>query len=509
LIVRPNKAQLAAIAEDLGFHFDSTDIDLFQDMLDDPLAAYSVIDGLPDALPEPRYHRLPGRTPASAENPYGGFARILEIRGAASGRLEGRKVAVKDCIFIAGVPLMNGSATLEGYMPEIDATVVTRLLDEGAFIVGKTANEDFCFSGGSHTNARGPVDNPWKSGFTAGGSSSGSAALVGGGVVDIAIGTDQGGSIRGPAACCGAVGMKPTFGLVPCTGNLGMEFSLDHLGPISGTVSDNALVLDVIAGPDGLDARQLEVRTDTYQTDLDLGVSGLRIGLLAEGFGLPNSDQRIDAAVRAVAGKLADHGARVADASVPLHSAGQAIWLPRAAEGSLATMFHGNGYGYGPGGVYLPSAIQRQSMWRFQADLLADTVKLGMLTGEYMRRAYGGRYYGRAHNLARLLASAYNEALNSVDVLVLPTLPVLPPERPRPDAGREESIRAAFGMTTNTAAFNATGHPALSLPCAVLDGLPVGLMIVGARFAERMIYRVAAAVERIVGDLGGPRGKRR
>jgi amidase len=165
-------------------------------------------------------------------------------------------------------------------------------------------------------------------------------------------------------------------------------------------------------------------------------------------------------------------------------------------------MFHGNGFGHGPKGVYLPSAMHRQSLWRGQADLLADTVKLGMLVGEYMRRAYGGRYYGRAHNLGRLLTAAYDEVLASVDVVIMPTLPMLPPKRPTAEDSREIWIAAAFDMTVNTSAFNATGHPSLSLPCAVIDGLPVGMMITGAMCAERMIYRVAAALERAIGDLG-------
>ena len=191
-IVGPSSAELAEIACDLGFHLDDGDITAFRGMMRGALDAYAALDLLPDALPRPRYPRLPGFIPAIADNPFGAFARVTEIAGAASGPLVGKRIAVKDCICVAGVPTMNGSATFEGYVPEIDATVVTRMLDAGGTIVGKAANEDFCFSGGSHTNARYPVDNPHRPGFTAGGSSSGSGALVGGGVVDMALGTDQG-----------------------------------------------------------------------------------------------------------------------------------------------------------------------------------------------------------------------------------------------------------------------------------------------------------------------------
>jgi amidase len=139
--------------------------------------------------------------------------------------------------------------------------------------------------------------------------------------------------------------------------------------------------------------------------------------------------------------------------------------------------------------------MQRQAMWRHQANRLSDTVKLGMLVGEFMSRAYGGRYYGRAHNLARLLAEAYDYALARVDILASPTLPFPPPRRPEANAAREEVVATAFGMTINTAPFNATGHPSMSMPCGWIDGLPVGLMLTGRRFDERLLYRAASALE--------------
>jgi amidase len=254
-------------------------------------------------------------------------------------------------------------------------------------------------------------------------------------------------------------------------------------------------LLEVIAGPDGLDSRQANCKVDRYTGDLDVGAKGLRIGLLEETFGLPQSDPRVDAAVRKAVAAFAKLGAEMETVTVPLHRYGGAIWMPRAAEGCLATMFHGNGFGFGPTGVYLPSAMQRQAMWRSQSDRLADTVKLGMLVGEYMSRAYGGRYYGRAHNLARLLSDSYDQAFAGVDILASPTLPFPPPRRPPPNATREEVVSAAFSMTVNTAAFNATGHPSMSMPCGWIDGLPVGLMLTGRRFDERLLYRAAAALE--------------
>ena len=394
-IVGPSSTELAEIAADLGFHFDAADVSAFREMMRGALDAYAALDRLPDALPVPRHPRLPGVIPAADDNPFGAFARITEIPGEKSGPLAGKRIVVKDCVCVAGVPMMNGSSIFEGYVPEIDATIVTRILDAGGTIVGKAANEDYCFSGGSHTNARGPVDNPHRAGFTAGGSSSGSAALVGGGIVDMAIGTDQGGSIRQPASCCGVVGMKATFGLVPCTGNLGMEYSLDHVGPLTKTVADNALLLEVIAGPDGLDSRQGDCKVDRYTSDLGTGAKGLRIGILEETFGLPQSDPRTDAAVRKAVAGFANLGAEVEShqRTVPSlrwgdldaarrrgmprdHVPRQRLWL--WTKRRLSAVGHA-----------APGDVARQS------DLLADTVKLGMLVGEYMSRAYGGRYYGR------------------------------------------------------------------------------------------------------------------
>ena len=206
------------------------------------------------------------------------------IHETDDGPLSGRTVAIKDNIMVAGVPMMNGSETLEGFVPTRDATVVTRLLAAGATIVGKAVCEDLCFSGGSHTSRTGPVRNPWDPSRSAGGSSSGSAALVAAGAVDLAVGGDQGGSVRIPSAYCGTVGHKPTHGLVPYTGAFPIELTLDHLGPITRTVADAALMLGVFAGSDGLDPRQpTGVVGDDYVAALDGPVEGLRIGVVDGG----------------------------------------------------------------------------------------------------------------------------------------------------------------------------------------------------------------------------------
>src|SRR5690606_28239957 len=319
--------ELRRLARDLGFPIDEATACEYVELLAGNLAAYDVLAALPDELPPVRHPRTPGARPPPEENPLNAWYVRTRIAGAADGPLAGKRVAVKDNVCVAGVPMMNGSSTLEGYVPEVDATVVARLLDAGAEIAGKAHCEAFCLSGGSHTNATGPVRNPRRPSHGAGGSSSGSAALVAAGEVELAIGGDQGGSIRIPSAFCGTVGMKPTHGLVPYTGAMPIEITIDHLGPITANVEDNARMLEVMAGPDGLDPRQGPMPAERRYVDgLEGGVAGLRIGVLGEGFGLPNSDPVVDDQVREAARTFAKLGAHVRDVSVPMHAVGPAIW---------------------------------------------------------------------------------------------------------------------------------------------------------------------------------------
>ncbi|MFO1056154.1 MAG: amidase family protein [Dongiaceae bacterium] len=257
----PTTAQLAGIAADLGLNLSDEEVRFFADSMAGTVSVYRLIDALPDYLPEVKYPRAGGHRPGPAENPLNAWAWKASIRGAAAGPLAGRTVVIKDNVCVAGLPMMNGSSTLEGYVPNIDATIVTRILDAGGEIVGKATCECFCLSGGSHTSDPLPVRNPRRPTHSAGGSSSGSAALVAAGEVDMAIGGDQGGSIRIPAAFSGTCGMKPTHGLVPYTGVMPIEATIDHTGPITANVADSALLLEVIAGADGLDPRQHDVRT--------------------------------------------------------------------------------------------------------------------------------------------------------------------------------------------------------------------------------------------------------
>ncbi len=499
---RPTLSQLKEITLELGMNLSDARIREFHEVMQGTLDAYDIVDGLPDYLPPVLYPRTAGSRPSAEENPLNAWYVKTEIRGAPRGPLHGRTVALKDNVCLAGVPMMNGASTLKGYTPDVDATIVTRLLDAGATIMGKAHCEYFCLSGGSHTNATGPVHNPHRMGFTAGGSSSGSGALVGGGFVDMAIGGDQGGSIRMPASFCGCYGMKPTHGLVPYTGVMPIEATIDHTGPMTQTVADNALMLEVLAGADGLDPRQYDVETDNYSAAVTRGVSGLKIGVVKEGFGRPESEPDVDAKNKAAAAMFRQMGASVDEISIPWHDKGTAIWTPIALEGLTNQMMHGNGMGTGWEGMYTTSLLDFHSNWRQRADELSDTLKISMFIGQYYLKHHRGHYYAKAQNLSRQLKAEYNKVLQAYDLLLMPTTPMKAPPIPPADASLELWCQRAFEMLGNTAPFDVTGHPAMAVPCGMSDGLPVSMMLVGGRYQEATVYRAAGAFE-AAGDWKG------
>ncbi len=495
-IERPSSSELRAVAASLGIHLSDDQAGVYHELLQANFDAYDAVDALPDNLPTVKYPRQPGRFPVGEENGYGAWYVKSTVTGAASGKLAGKRLAIKDNICVAGLPMMNGSSTFEGYVPDVDATVVARILDAGGTILGKAVCEYFCFSGGSHTSASGPVHNPWRYGFSAGGSSSGSAALVAAGEVEMAMGGDQGGSVRMPASYCGIYGMKATHGLVPYTGAMPIESTLDHLGPMTATVTDNALLLEVIAGPDGLDPRQHAGREAQPYTELMKGgVAGMKIGIVTEGFGWPQSLAESDAKVRAASEWFSKLGATVEEVSVPMHKLGPAIWLPIAAEGGTQQMMKDNGHGFNWKGLYVTSMVKHHQGWKQRADELSETLKITMVLGEYFIQKHGGHYYAKAQNISRQLTAAYDEALASYDLLLMPTLPMVATRLPAVDAPVQEVIERAFEMLPNCCPFDVTGHPAMTLPCGLVDGLPVGMMLIGKMYDEATIYTAAYAFE--------------
>jgi amidase len=328
--------------------------------------------------------------------------------------------------------------------------------------------------------------------------------------------------VRIPSSFCGIVGHKPTHGLVPYTGAFPIENTLDHLGPMTRTVRGAAVLLGVLAGPDGLDPRQRAVPSASasasepdYLTELDAGVAGLRIGVVEEGFGFPGLSQpEVDQAVRAAIGVLADAGGYVRTVSVPWHRDGLHVWTVIGTDGVVAQMVDGNGYGMNTAGRYDPELIAHYARGRREhADEIPETVKIATFCGRYMIDQYDGRYYAMARNLAIELTAAYDAALADLDVLIMPTLPIVASVLPVPGASREESVARSTEMIVNTAPLDVSGHPATSVPASLArvpggppHGLPAGMMIVGRHGADALCLRVAQAYESAVGGFPAPPG---
>ena len=490
----PTEADIRSIADEFGLTLSDADLEGHRGWVQAMLEGFTAIDEMPENLPEIRYPERSSAPPDPEQNSLGAWWVKTEIERASSGKLRGRTIAIKDNVFIAGVPLMNGSTILEGYVPPVDATIVTRILDAGGEIVGKSVCEAYCLSGGSHTSQSGPVHNPHRQGYSAGGSSSGSGALVSAGEVDMAIGCDQGGSIRMPSSWCGVYGMKPTTGLVPYTGILGMDPVLDHAGPMTNNVEDNALFLEVLAGPDGLDPRQVAPQVATYSDALGQGISGLRIGVLSEGFEREESEPAVDATVRAAAERLGSLGAEVSEISIPMHPLGPAIMFG-VIQSIVNAMLLTDGCGTGREDVMVSSFVDAQSRWRDRPDDLPPTVQNSLLLSEFLRRERGYQVYAKAVNLIRQLRASYDAALKDVDLLLLPTTPMKAQPLPPVDASVELVIGAAYMNFGNTSPFDVSHHPAMSVPCGMVDGLPIGMMLVGRHWEESTIYRAAHSLE--------------
>ena len=411
----------------------------------------------------------------------------------ADKALAGWEVGVKDNICVAGVEMTCGSAVVEGYVPDVDATIVTRMLDAGATVVGKTNMDDMGMTTTGHS-AFGPILHPDEPDRLAGGSSGGSAVAVATGEVDAALGTDQGGSIRIPAAYCGVVGLKPTYGLVPYTGSVGLEHLVDHPGPMAPDVASVARLLSVLAGGTDHDPRQSMVIPDEqYEEALDADVSGLSIGVLEEGFERPDGEAAVERRVREAIETLADAGAETEPVSVPMHADARSFHSVLAAEGLVASLM-GEGLGHGMKGWYNRTWVDAFGKFRrAHGGEFPAALKRTLLQGAYTSERYHSRYYARAMNLVLELTDRYDELLEAHDLLAMPTVAALPPVHD-PTADEFDRLRDDR-EASNTAAFNRTGHPAVSVPAGTAEGFPVGLQLVGARFDDSTVLNAAYALE--------------
>ncbi len=493
----PTLREFRAIAEDYGLELTDSELNVYLERMKPQLASLRKLEQMAEPTLPVKYPRTPGYRPKREDNPLNAWFWKCSIKGASSGLLAGKKVVVKDTYCVAGLPLTNGSSVLDGFVPNVDATVVTRILDAGGEIVGKSVCEAFSFSGGSHTSDTGPVVNPHDRTRSAGGSSSGSGALVAAGEVDIATGGDQGGSIRIPSSWCGIFGLKPTYGLVPYTGIFPGEMTIDHTGPMARTVEDCALLLESVAGPDGFDPRQWERREgETYSQMLTGDARGLRCGVLKEGFGRPEGETDVDNLVREAAERLTRTGASVTEVSVPMHLEAAAIWSGLNA-GVLHLMESG-AVGTNWQGFYLTQLVDALgARMKERANDWPPNVKGYMLGARWVRDNYHGRHYAKMQNMRGVLRDAYNHAFDEVDLLVLPTIPMKATPIPPPDADLNQVVERAEEMSGNTYPFNLSGHPAMNVPCGMSEGLPVGMMLVGRHGEDGTVLRAAHAFEQL------------
>jgi amidase len=494
---QPTVDDLRQDAQALGFNVSDTELKAIHSYAADFLKAVDRVAKAVPPAPAPKYGPRESTRPQASDNPLNAWYVTASIKGAPTGPLAGKKIVVKDNVCVAGLPMMNGSKVIEGFVPTVDATVVTRLLDAGAEITGKSVCESFCMSFGSHTGDTGFVLNPHDHTRTTGGSSSGSAALVASNMVDMAVGCDEGGSIRVPSAFCGIVGLKPTWGLVPFTGIFPIEMTIDHVGPMAHTVHDCALMLETMAGPDGLDPRQNSaLQSQPYTKLINAGGKGLRIGIMKEGFGLPDGEKDVDALVLDAAHRFERAGATVSTVSVPVHTTLAMDCLNLVSAAMAATAHDSMGMNW-KGHYQLDLAEFYVKHRRERADLFPPEMKLWLVMERMLDRTGDGLYYARARNVSLAVRAAYDQALEQVDVLVMPTVAARPPKLPPANVDFATSMKLSDGAALNTPQFDLTGHPGLNVPCGKLDGLPIGMMIVGRMGGDATVLRAGHAFEQL------------
>jgi aspartyl-tRNA(Asn)/glutamyl-tRNA(Gln) amidotransferase subunit A len=411
--------------------------------------------------------------------------------GKNVGRLAGVTVALKDNMCTRGVETTCSSKILEGWKPPYDGTVVRRLADAGAVIVGKTNLDEFAMGSSTENSAFGPTRNPLDLSRVPGGSSGGSAAAVAAGFSTVSFGSDTGGSIRQPAALCGLVGVKPTYGMVSRQGLIAFGSSLDQIGPFTSTVADAALLMEVIAGHDPLDSTSLPQPAPALLPVLSQGVKGMRIGRIAdmpEGSS-PDVLARLDAAFDA----LQKAGATLVDVQMPSMSFGLTAYYlvaPAEASSNLAR-FDGVRYGL------RVDAKDLNSMYGdTRAAGFGDEVKRRIMLGTYALSAgYYDAYYGKALKVRRLIADDFAKAYQSCDVILTPTSPTVAFKF----GDKTSNPLAMYLCDVFTIPTNLAGHAAMSVPFGTGEaGLPVGVQVLAPALGEAPMFRVAAELERAV-----------
>jgi aspartyl-tRNA(Asn)/glutamyl-tRNA(Gln) amidotransferase subunit A len=417
-------------------------------------------------------------------------ARALDQRRETPGPLHGVPIAVKDTICVRGVRATAGSRILGDWAPPYTATAVDRLEAAGAVVIGKTNCDEFAMGSSTEHSAFGPTRNPWDTSRIPGGSSGGSAVAVAAGFAPIALGTDTGGSVRQPAALCGVVGMKPTYGRVSRYGLIAFASSLDQIGPFATSVQDAALVQDVMGGADPRDATCVPIEAAPCVSRLDAGLRGLRIGvprhLLESGV-----DAEVLASFNRALDTSRDLGASIAEIELPhTRYAIPVYYLVATAEASSnLARYDGVRYGMRADGDALSQMYERTRNQGFGAE-----VKRRLMLGTYALSAgYYDAFYAKAQTVRQLIRADFNTAFTSADVIALPTSPT--PAFPLGD--RLDDPLQMYLADIFTVGASLAGLPAISQPCGLTaGGLPVGLQIIGRAWEDATVFQVAAGLER-------------
>ena len=419
-------------------------------------------------------------------------ARAAEARyraGTALGPLDGVPIAYKDVFCTEGVVTTCGSKILERFVPPYDATAVARLGAAGAVMLGKTNMDEFAMGSSTEHSAFRPTRNPWDLERVPGGSSGGSAAAVAGELAAAALGTDTGGSVRQPAAFCGVVGLKPTYGRISRYGLIAFASSLDHVGPLTRDVRDAALVLHAVAGADPHDSTCVDEPVPDYPALLEGGVRGLTLGVPREYFG-GGLDGEVEAAVRAAIAKLADLGAQIEEVSLPNTDYGLAVYYIVAPAEASSNLARYDGVKYGlraPGGKDLIDMESRTRAAGFGAE-----VKRRIMLGTYaLSSGYYDAYYGRAQKVRTLVRRDFEQAFARVDLLVAPTTPSVAFKH-----GDKADPLAMYLNDVFTVGGDLAGLPAISLRGGFsASGLPIGLQLMARPFDEARLLRAAYTYE--------------
>lgn len=493
---RVSKEELIALGTEFGVEVTDAEAADVCDRVNAIVDELSMIDSVPTGRSPRDVGDREWREPT--DDPHNAISTVCHVPPVPNpdGRLAGFTVGVKDIIAVAGVPMECASEVMRGFTPSFDARIVERLRQAGATITLKTNLDEFAGAPHGVTGRSGPTTNPYDEERIAGGSSSGSGVAVALGDVDMALGTDTGGSIRIPAAFCGTVGLKPTYGLVPLHGIVENTYTQDHVGPLTRTVEDTARTLEVMAGKDAADPASLQAAgSDEYRTGGYVHAvenaptcADLEIGVLEDGFGdgvtAEVTDQTYDLVER-----LEDAGATVRSVSVDHFTHGKAI-KNCLSFSEMVTHWRAGGAPYRRGGT-VDEGLQTGLARRGEAASreLSEFYKSKLLAGATLIDRTNGRWYTRAQAARDVLREEFDEALDGVDALMFPTMPDVAPNV-------ADAFEVEMDYARNTRAANVTRLPAVTVPNGTVDGLPVGVQLTGEAFGESSLLGVAATVEK-------------